>query len=136
MAEVKEEVKQEIKEEVKEEVKQEIKEEVREEQQKQPSATEVIAKLKEILPTVDMAVTTEKMLRKSLEGHFGCELAQFKSEIKSEVKLLHPSWSSIGHPNSQPDMNCMHGQVQSFLDNHEEEKDEAEEAPEVAPKKK
>lgn len=46
----------------------------------------VLAKLREILGTVDLDVTTEKMLRKLLEQEFGVDLMHLKADIRQEIE--------------------------------------------------
>jgi upstream activation factor subunit UAF30 len=93
---------------------------------------EVLARLRELLPSVDFASTSEKMLRKRLEDEFQIDLTIHKASIREEVSLLHGKISlSLHSPLPQ---------IQAYLDSHpveeadEEEGEEEEEA--VAPKKK
>lgn len=59
-------------------------EEVKEEELASDSA--VLLRLKEILKTVDLDVTTEKMLRSTLEVESGRSLVHLKAEIRKEVR--------------------------------------------------
>jgi hypothetical protein len=45
----------------------------------------VLLRLKEVLKTVDLDVTTEKMLRITLEAESGRSLAHLKADIRKEV---------------------------------------------------
>ena len=47
----------------------------------------VLARLREILPQIDLATTTEKMLRKRLEGELSIDLSTEKAAIRAEVRV-------------------------------------------------
>lgn len=51
-----------------------------------PTDHAIIARLQQLLKEVDLAVTTEKMLRKTLETEFSCNLTEKKPLLKEEIK--------------------------------------------------
>eukprot|EP00951_Prasinocladus_malaysianus_P030253 scaffold283888_cov41-Prasinocladus_malaysianus.AAC.1 len=47
---------------------------------------QLLARLKELLGQVDLATTTERQLRKSLEAEFECDLSEYKPKIRACVE--------------------------------------------------
>jgi upstream activation factor subunit UAF30 len=80
-----------------------------------PTDDAIIARLKQLLKEVDLAVTTEKMLRKTLETEFSCNLTEKKPLLKEEIKSYLASQAA---------------------EDEEEEEEEEEEEDEDAPVKK
>ncbi|KAL4418779.1 hypothetical protein ABPG77_001646 [Micractinium sp. CCAP 211/92] len=68
---------------------QDIKEDVKEEEgegaKASPSDDALVARLRELLAEVDLATTTEKQLRKRLEGEFGVQLGDRKALLRAEI---------------------------------------------------
>jgi len=58
----------------------------------------VIARLREILPQIDLATTTEKMLRKRLEGELSIDLSSEKAAIRAEVRPAFAWQKNSYHP--------------------------------------
>ena len=55
----------------------------------------VLVRLREVLKTVNLDVTTEKMLRGTLETESGRSLSHLKAEIRKEVREWNDSEASF-----------------------------------------
>lgn len=61
-----------------------------------PSDDAVKSRLAEVLKTADLSSTTEKMLRKQLEGEFGADLSSKKALIRAEVEAYLAAQAADG----------------------------------------